>query len=235
LTRFEGRFETGALLLRTVAYGESDLIVTLLTEQVGKVGVAVRGGRKSSKRVGGALEPFHGIAVTLEDRGRELVTLSEARIVQLRARLASSLEAMDAAGTALRWARHLFPARTPEPEGYAAVVALLDRLDAGGDARAALAAAGLKLLAAVGYGLDFERCVKCGKACPSARPAKVDPSRGGLVCRACGGAALTLDAEARRVARALANGEDVAPTAAQSRELLGVIDQAMSAHAGFER
>jgi DNA repair protein RecO (recombination protein O) len=229
------RFETPALVLRTVEYGESDLIVTLLTEQVGKLGVAVRGGRKSSKRFGGALEPFHGIATTVEDRGRELATLSEARIVRLRERLVTSLDAMDAAGTALRWARHLFPARTPEPEGYGAVVELLDRLDAGNEPRASLAAAGLKLLAAVGYGLDFERCVKCGKGCPVERPAKVDPARGGLVCRACGGAALTLDAEARRVARALANGEDVAPTAAQSRDLLGVIDQAMSAHAGFER
>ncbi len=229
------RFETPALVLRTVEYGESDLIVTLLTEQVGKLGVAVRGGRKSSKRVGGALEPFHGISVTVDDRGRELATLSEARIVQLRERLVKSLEAMDAAGTGLRWARHLFPARTREPEGYTVVVALLDRLDAGGEPRASLARAGLKLLAAVGYGLDFERCVKCDKPCPVDKPAKVDPARGGLVCRACGGAALTLDADARRVARALANEEEVTPTATQTRDLLAVIDQAMSAHAGFER
>jgi DNA repair protein RecO (recombination protein O) len=229
------RFETSALVLRTVEYGESDLIVTLLTEQVGKIGVAARAGRKSSKRVGGALEPFHGISVTLEDRGRELATLAEAHIIRLREKVVTSLDAMDAAGMALRWARHLFPVRTPEPEGYAAIVALLDRLDDGGNPRALLTATGLKLLAAVGYGLDFERCVKCGKACPEARPAKVDPSRGGLVCRACGGATLTLDADVRRVARALAKDEDVAPTPEQSRALLEVIDQAMSAHAGFER
>jgi DNA repair protein RecO (recombination protein O) len=229
------RLETPALVLRTVEYGESDLIVTLLTEQVGKIGVAARAGRKSSKRVGGALEPFHGISVTLEDRGRELATLSEAHIIRLRQKVVTSLDAMDAAGTALRWARHLFPTRTREPEGYAAIVALLDRLDDGGSPRALLAATGLKLLAAVGYGLDFERCVKCGKPCPEGRPAKVDPARGGLVCRSCGGAAITLDAEARRVARALSSDEDVAPTTEQARLLLDVIDQAMSAHAGFER
>ncbi|HEY2368740.1 MAG TPA: DNA repair protein RecO, partial [Polyangiaceae bacterium] len=109
------RVVTQALVVRSVAYGEADLIVTFLTEAEGKVSAIVRGARRGSRRVAGALEPMHSIAVTYEDKGTELVTLKEAHVVRARTGLMTRLEAMDAAGTALRWARHMFPPKTPEP------------------------------------------------------------------------------------------------------------------------
>jgi DNA repair protein RecO (recombination protein O) len=201
----------------------------------------VRGGRKGSRRTGGALEPVHTIAVTIEDRGTDLATLKEARVVRVRAGVTSSLEALDAAGIALRWARHLFPPRTVEPEGWRVLVDLLDVLDeldvraAATSPRRELARAGLALLAAVGYALDLERCVVCGRECPQGKMACVDPARGGLVCRACGGASTVLLPDAREAARAFAYGgpADVSPSDAES--LLGLVDRAMAAHAGFER
>ena len=229
------RVRTEALVVRTVEYGESDVIVTLLTESMGKIGVVVRGGRKSSKRVGGALEPFHTMEATLEDKGGDLGVLREARIVRVRQGIVGSLEAMDAAGTALRWARHLFSARTREPDAYAALIELLDQLDQGASPREELSFAALRLLAAVGYALDFERCVVCGKACPDGKPSAIDAARGGLVCRACGGARRMLDAESRAVGRALQRGERVAILAPQAEALLALVDDAMAAHAGYER
>jgi DNA repair protein RecO (recombination protein O) len=164
-----------------------------------------------------------------------LATLREARVVRMRHGIVASLDAMDAAGTALRWARHLFPARTREPEGYSVIVDLLDRLDEKTAPRAELAGAGLRLLAAVGYALDFERCVSCGKPCPPERPSGVDASRGGLMCMACGGGRRKLDAEARAVGRALQRGERPDVTPGQAETMLSLIDDAMAAHAGYER
>jgi DNA repair protein RecO (recombination protein O) len=243
------RIETQALVVRTVEFGESDVIATLITEDAGKVSAVVRGARKGSPRVGGALEPVHTIAVLLEDKGGELVTLKESRIVRLRQAVVSNLEALDAAGTALRWARHLFPPRTPEPAGWAVLVALLDALDAAdtlgagsGSSRRELARAGLAMLAAVGYGLELEQCAVCGRPCPEGRAACIDPARGGLVCRACGGATSVLLPAARSAARTLASSvssgasaafSDVSPGDAEA--VLGLVDRAMAAHAGFER
>jgi DNA repair protein RecO (recombination protein O) len=229
------RLQTEALVVRTVEYGESDLVVTFLTESVGKLGAIVRGGRKSSRRVGGALEPFHSIEATLEDKGGDLAALREARITKMRHGIVASLDAMDAAGTALRWARHLFPPRTREVDGYAVIVALLDRLDEGAPPRAELAGAGLRLLAAVGYALDFDRCVTCGKACPPGKASGVDAARGGLVCRACGGGRRTLDGEARAVAMAFQRGERGQARAEHVGAVLALVDEAMAAHAEFER
>jgi DNA repair protein RecO (recombination protein O) len=234
------RIDSEALVVRTVEVGEVDVIATLFTEQAGKVSAVVRGARKGSRRVGGALEPLHTIAVLLEDKGGELTTLKEARIVRTRARVADSLEALGAAGSALRWARHLFPPRTPEPVGWRVLVSLLDALEQGTSSpRKSLASAGLALLSAVGYGLELERCVACGRPCPAGKPACVDPVRGGLVCRACSGASgqhlTVLSSGDRDGARALAAGHADEATEAQADAVLDLIDRALAAHTGLER
>jgi DNA repair protein RecO (recombination protein O) len=228
--------ESEALVVRTVEVGESDVVATLVTERAGKLAAVVRGARKGTRRVGGALEPVHTVAVLLDDKGGELTTLKEARIVTLRSRVVSDLEALDAAGVALRWARHLFPPRTPEPQGWAVLIELLDALEMGSPSpRSDLARAGLAMLVAVGYGLELERCVVCGRPCPDGKAACLDPARGGLVCRGCGGAPTVLTAGTRDAALALAAGRSGTVSEGDARVVLGVVDRAMAAHAGFER
>jgi DNA repair protein RecO (recombination protein O) len=230
------RIESEALVVRTVEFGEADLVVTFVTEQVGKLSAIARGARKGSKRLSGSLEPVHTVAVMLEDKGGDLATLKEARVVRARTGLTGRLEALEAAGVALRWARHAFPPRTPEPQGWLILLELLDVLDAGiAPPKRELARAGLAMLAALGYALDLERCVVCGRPCPSTKVACVDPARGGLVCRSCGGASTVLVPELRVAARSLAAGEGADVTDAQSATLLELVDRAMAAHAGFER
>ncbi len=229
------RITSDALLVRSVPYGETDLIVQLLTESDGRLGAIVRGGRKSQKRVGGAMEPFHTIRVELEDKGRELATLKEARLSRIRTGIATSLESLDAAGAALRWARQLCPPRTPEPAAWSTLTHLLDALDGGvAHPQVELAAAGLWLLADVGYALDLDRCVGCGKARPAGRPAYVDAARGGIVCTSCGGARRLVDAELIDVARAAQAGDGSQITQAHAAKILAIVEEAMGAHAGIE-
>jgi DNA repair protein RecO (recombination protein O) len=91
------------------------------------------------------------------------------------------------------------------------------------------------MLSAVGFGIDLERCVACGRTCPEGRAACIDLGRGGLVCRACGGASTVVSAEVRAAAGALGASAFHAVTADQAGSLLRLVDQAMAAHAGFER
>jgi DNA repair protein RecO (recombination protein O) len=255
------RIDSDALVVRTVELGEADVIATLFTEQVGKISAIVRGARKGSRRIGGALEPVHTIGVLLEDRGAELATLKEARIVRTRPRVTADLDALDAAGTILRWARHLFPPRTPEPAGWRVLIDLLDVLEEGlRSPRKELASAGLALLAAVGYGLELERCVGCARPCPTGKAAYIDPARGGLVCRSCraGGSAASgapgressppassalsqrgqhltvLSVAERDGLRALAAGRAQDASVKQADTVLTLIDRALAAHTGLE-
>lgn len=231
------RIESPALLVRGVPYGESDLVATFFTETDGKIGAIVRGARRSTKRFGGALEPMHELVIVLEDRGRELGVLKEARVGKPRTGLTSNLDAMEAAGRALRWVRHLCPVRTPEPAAWTRLRALLDRLDAGtGTAPVGqhLATFGLHLLADVGYALEWEQCVRCGRPCPAGRSAMIDAAGGGLVCTSCGGARRTVSGDVRDVAARAQRGVDVTMTAAQANEILAIVDDALAAHADFD-
>ena len=51
---------TSAIVLRRVAYGEADLVVTLLGLDTGRVSALARAARKSSRRFAGGLEPGLG-------------------------------------------------------------------------------------------------------------------------------------------------------------------------------
>jgi DNA repair protein RecO (recombination protein O) len=236
--RAAARITTEALLLRRVDYGEADLVLTLFTERLGKVSALGRGARKSSKRFGGTLEPMHTLAVALDERpNAELFTLVEAKLSRPRAQILSSLSAMEAAGRALSWVRRAAPPRTPEPGPYAVLTTLLDRLatpQAESRSIIVLAEAGLSLVSSLGWGIDFERCVRCGKQAEPQQSASVDATRGGLICRSCGGARLRLSAAARAHMARAAGGELDVLTADEASSALGLVEAALGAHAGIE-
>jgi DNA repair protein RecO (recombination protein O) len=228
--------EADALVVRLIPYGESDLVTTFVTAEEGKVAAIVRGGRKSSKRVGGALEPLHTVHVRIDERSGDLGVLREARIVRVREGIAKSLEAMESAGMALRWARELFPARTREDAAWRTLCDLLDKLDdvqSGVDPRVLLASAGMRLLADVGYGLELERCVVCGKPCPEDRSAYVDVARGGLICTSCGRGRLKLPGPSRRAA-ILAQRGVTTMTVPEAQAVLSLVQDALAAHVDLE-
>jgi len=229
---------THALLVKRVEYGESDLVLTLFTERFGRVSALARGARRSTRRYGGALEPMHTLEVTLEERPHsELFGLKEARIARARLGLTSDLGRLSAAGVALGWVRRAAPARTREPELWVAMEALLDRLAAPDvpDPKAVLAAAGLRLIATLGWGLELERCVRCGKPCPAGQAALVDPGRGGLVCRSCGGGKLRIPGDRRgRLLRVGIAGDPGELGPGDAEVALDVVEEVLRTHAGME-
>ena len=227
---------TRALLVRRVAYGESDLILTLLTEHAGKLSALARGARRSQRRFGGALEPMHTLRVALDERATsDLYILREASIEQARTGLTSSLEALDAAGRALAWLARACVAKTPEPLAWAAVGDFLDALDSAAQERPPriqLAEFGLRLLHALGWALDFEHCVRCGKTCEAGQAAFADAAQGGLVCRACGGGRQRLDAPLRSRLAGLMHAPDNALLDADVDAALSLVESALRAHVG---
>jgi DNA repair protein RecO (recombination protein O) len=219
-------------------------MVTLFTEQRGLVSAAARSARRSQKRFA-ALEPMHLLRVALEERpGAEVMSLAEASIARPRSRLVADLARLEAAGKALRWVRRASPPQTPEPGVWLEINALLDRLDGfnsdGGEPsgrperapEAHLAATGLRILTDVGWGLDLDRCVRCGRPCGESAAACIDPASGGLVCRSCGGANQVLRADRRARMLAAVAGDDEALLAEDAGQVIDLVDAALSAHSG---
>lgn len=230
-------FRTDALLVRRVPVGDADVIVTLFTEARGILSAVARSARKPTKRLA-ALEPMHLLRVSLDERDhQDLAILVETAIAHPRLHLVETLAPMEAAGRALRWIRTVTPPGTREPALFATLNELLDALNdpSRGTADTQLATGGLRILADIGFALVLDRCVRCGRPCPLDAPACLDPSFGGLVCRACGGARMVVRADLRARIDAAAAGDNQAMREEDARIVIDLVDAVMTAHAAPAR
>jgi len=187
-----------AFILRTADYGESDRVITLIGEDLGKVAAIARGARNSRRRFGGSLEPFALLEVSLaRGRGR-LPRLAESSLLRAHSGLALSLTRIGAAGYVLELVRETLPENQPEPRVFALIEGLLP-LIAEADERPAASlafAAAQHVLALAGLRMSVNRCNACGTPVPAGRKVFFDPRRGGVVCTPCGGGPIVVSARA---------------------------------------
>jgi len=195
---------TPALVLRTRPYGESDRIVTLITEQHGKVTGIAKGAKNSRRRFAGTLEPFVLVRAVFRQRASsDLVFLLRCELVGTLRAFTRDLDRFAAGSYVLELIDRMVFGREPGREVYALVHDALTLLDAGAPADPVLRAFELHLLAASGYAPALDRCGACGRAGDGEAPRYLARERGELVCRRC-----------------VRAGEPVRPvTAAAAREL----------------
>jgi DNA repair protein RecO (recombination protein O) len=197
-----------ALLLRSVDYGESDRILTLLTRRTGKLSVLAKGARRSKKRFAGALEPFSLLRVEVAASRGGLARLESATIAQAFPKLLGDLARMTTAGAMLGLVRELSAEEVSDPDGFDETVQLLAALDAREVSERTLAVCfQLQQLARAGFSPRLEVCGVCGKAPPPARATDFDARRGYIVCQACGGGAYRLRASTREAWMTAAQGD----------------------------
>jgi DNA repair protein RecO (recombination protein O) len=179
---------TAAIVLRTVAYGEADLIVTLLGRSTGRVSGLARGARKSPRRFGGGLGlGATGEAALRERAGAELMGLEGFEVQRARIGLGQDLARTAHAAYGVELCDRLCAPRQPEPAVFDWLDELLTRLEEVGASAGRLRVFELGLLERLGLGPAVDRCLVCGHADLDApgRPVRWHPERGGVVCGAC--------------------------------------------------
>lgn len=221
-------------MVRRTPVGEADIVAQLVTRGGGLLSVSARGARRANSKLG-ALEPLHELRVVVEHvEGKDIGRLVEAVIVQVRTRILADAARIEEASRLLRWVRASLAPLAHEAAIFDLMGRALDALDADGpaDAGAVTAWAGLSLLAELGYAVVLDRCVVCGIACPPGAAGLLDPGRGGLVCRACGGGPLLVRASTRATWLAF---DDVPPDAldpSDARLAVEVVDRVIEVNLG---
>ncbi len=189
---------TDALVLRATDYRDTDRILTLFTQHLGKVSAVARGARESKRRFAGALEPYAVIRVELEATRTELFTLKRAEIDRVFPGILGSFEKMDVAGAALSLLREAHPGRAPDAPMFVNAVQFLTLLELAGDPdRSRLLAFALRVLALSGLSPQLARCGRSGDVVPEGKAAYFDPALGAVVSRRFGGGPFLLSARAR--------------------------------------
>jgi len=166
------------IVLRTYKLGESDRIVSFVTEQHGKVRAVAKGVRKTKSKFGARLEPTSHVALQLYE-GRELDIVTQAETVDHFRALRDDLDRLTRAVTMLEAVDALSMEREPNPRLYRMLLGALRAL-AAHDSPLVVAAFFWKVLALEGFEPRVDACATCGS--PTDLVA-FDLEEGGVLCR----------------------------------------------------
>lgn len=187
-----------ALVLRRFRYGESSLLVHLLTPEHGRVHLMAKGAYRPTSAFSGVLDLFDTLELAWRaPRDAELGLLVRGSLARRRHRLARSLPGFRTALSVLELAGLGARAGHEERELFGLVEQVLDALAeavgaAGDDAQERSALLGavfeLRFLALQGLEPALKRCATCGRALsddPRAREVPFSAALGGRLCDAC--------------------------------------------------
>jgi DNA repair protein RecO (recombination protein O) len=174
-----------AIILRARAYGESDKIVTFLTEDAGKLTGIAKGAKNSRRRFANCLDPFTRVRAHFRSRpGASLVFLESCDLLEPVGVLVDP--AKFAYGSYLvELIDQLTAEAHPVCELYNLLVEALDELRRGAATAALLRAFELRLLYHAGYEPQLQHCGRCHRPLGSQASAFFDPLLGGIVCARC--------------------------------------------------
>jgi len=234
-------YQTEAIVLRSLRFGEADRILHLYTRERGRIGAIAKGIRKTKSRVGARLEPLSHVRLQLHEGSGELQTVTG---VDLIAAHRATREQSYRLGVGLIGAEAMLrlfgepEANERAFEALARFLDLLDETDEVADARPALDPLALsfqlKLLWVAGYLPHLTSCVECGHAELVGFSARA----GGAVCREHAREALRLSAEGlttieHLLSTPLADAVGAPLENRARRDALAVITSSYEEHGGF--
>lgn len=179
---------TPAIVLRARPYGESDKIVSFLTEDFGKLTGIAKGALRSRRRFVNSLEPFSLVTLSFQDRAHgNLAFLIGADLLFGLRQLASSLERISYAAYLVEITDGLISEREENLAVFQHLREGLQYLDEIGSSLRFLTYYELKLLHLAGYRPALDVCQRCGQARSQARLGQwhFSPADGGVLCDSC--------------------------------------------------
>ena len=179
---------TPAIVLRAHPYGESDRIVSFLTEKHGKITGIAKGAKRSRKRFVNSLEPFSLVDLRFQDRPHSnLVFIVAADLLLGFNNLISSLERIAFASYMVEITDGLIGDRDDNALVFHHLKSGLSFLAEQGTSLLFLTSFELKLLRLTGYQPVLVGCKSCGKERESGLTVQwhFNPTEGGILCERC--------------------------------------------------
>jgi len=188
---------TRALLLKQVDTGESDRVVTLLTEDLGKVSAIARGARRSRKRFGAALALFVLAEAELRTRTTStLHVLTGYEALETHAGIGRDIAAITHASYATELVEALCPKGHADPALFELLLEMYGLLAREPPTSDRLRVFELRLLTEAGLAPQLSVCVACSRDVFSEpEHLGIDVGRGGVVCRDCRSPEQAIEAE----------------------------------------
>lgn len=206
-----------AIILRARPFGESDKIITFLTESHGKITGIAKGALRSRKRFANSLEPFSLVNLTFQERPHSsLAFVAGSELIHSPHALLGDLDRVAQASYLVEISEGLIAEREENCAVFYHLKAGLDHLERAGASLRFLTAFELKLLRLTGYQPGLELCKKCQKSWrENSLSWYLSSLDGGIVCDDCSRGCrdlLPLDRTAVQILTSLQAEDDSLPS-----------------------
>ena len=178
LQRVEG------IVLRTNPYGESNLILTLLTRELGKIGVVARGAKKTNSRLASSSQLFTYGSFLIQ-KGSGLGTLSQGEIIHSFRDLREDLVATSYASLLVELTDKAVEEKKNNPFLFELLYQLLNYMNEGTDAEVLAYIYLTKMIPVLGLHPFFDECINCGCSANDCLFVAFSVKEGGFLCQNC--------------------------------------------------
>jgi DNA repair protein RecO (recombination protein O) len=182
-------FTTEAIVIRSLAYGESDKIITFLTKDFGKIKGIAKGARRSKKRFQNALELFSRIRLTFFEReGAGLMRAEGCDILHSFSGIREDLRKIFYAHYFLELANEMTGEREAAPETFSLLLSSLSHLEERDPHEELLRIFEIRMLSLFGYRPNMKKCHLCKKGWEELMTSPTvffSVEKGALVCEGC--------------------------------------------------
>jgi len=183
--------KTDGFVLKRIRYNDSSKILTLYTKEFGVLKAIAKGSRSLNNKFGSALEPLtHTHFVIYKKDQRDIQLISSADVLHSYRTIRNDLNRLSCAYAVaevfLRVIRH----QEKQDALYDLLLGAYQELDeARSHPRAVLRAFQIRMAGLMGFRLQFDTCVTCGRELhlEEYRLIKLDADKGGLACPECFG------------------------------------------------
>lgn len=174
---------TRAIVLKNLATGEADLIVTYLTEELGLVRAFARSPRKTGSRFGSSLEPFSFVRISLFGKeGTGLLRITGSDIIEPFQTIREDLKKVFSLVPVIDLTERLLPEREPEKKSFSLLLFTLRHIrDSRPEASVILSLHYMvRFLDLHGFSPKLDHCTGCSRD-----TATYHISQGSLYCSEC--------------------------------------------------
>ena len=178
--------QTTAIVLRTIDFSETSLIVTLLTRDFGRLSALAKGAYRPKGSFEGSLDLLAVCRVVVIRKNSDALDLLTEAKLQRRFRGAErSLERLYAGYYMAEMLRLLTDNHDPHPDLYDLTINTLAQIDGDGPVASSLAYFDAQALRLLGHAPATDRCTHCGESVEQTTRIMFALIGGGVVCHGC--------------------------------------------------
>ncbi len=175
------KYRTNAFVIGVHNWGEADKLVTLFTQEKGKVRATAFGCRRPKSPLAAGMQMFQCIDAELSE-GRQLDTVRQCSILKHYKKLGGDFTVMAYGAFTAELASELMPEHEPAPEVFDLLEKAFSAFEHRNPRVVALIA-GYHLLEHTGMQLSYSQCVNCGREIQG--NAAFCIAEGGAFCSSC--------------------------------------------------